>query len=390
MYLLAKELSRCFDDVVKFVKTVKLPKLTSVDTIKNVMTDPLAKAKLACFISIAQILEGFLTTFQSNAALAPFLYDDLMEIVKGLMQRCVKPEVIDAATTSSRLIRIDLDDSKNLLSRHKVVLGVSAQAMMAKAKATDLQIMSFQVSCQKFLVAMIKKLLERSPLKYKATKAVSCLNPFTVLHNRSTSEARMGDLLLQLHNLNTISSDVADAAKTQFSTLCANVATAFKDKFKQFTRDEDLSRFYAELLAGNDRYKELWTVVKLVMVLSHGNAAVEGGFSINKDLLIDSLLEETVVAQRVVFDAIRNAAMDVKNIDITAKMVSGVRQSSAAYKASLEVKQKQQTEAQQQVRDDRKRKALISSLEQQKLKLEEMKSQAAELDKHIAELKSPK
>jgi len=56
--------------------------------------------------------------------------------------------------------------------------------------------------------------------------------------------------------------------------------------------------------------------MKLVMVLSHGNAAVEDVFSINKELLIDNMLEETVVAQRVVFDAIRNAGMDIKNVDI--------------------------------------------------------------------------
>ena len=98
------------------------------------------------------------------ASMAPYLYDDLMEVVKSLMRRCVKPEVVEKGATAAQLMKIDLDDSKNLLSRHKVVLGVSAQALMAKAKAADLQIMSYQTSCQKFLVATIKKLIERCPL----------------------------------------------------------------------------------------------------------------------------------------------------------------------------------------------------------------------------------
>jgi len=34
---------------------VKLPKLTSVDTIKDAMSDPLIKAKLACYVSTAQL-----------------------------------------------------------------------------------------------------------------------------------------------------------------------------------------------------------------------------------------------------------------------------------------------------------------------------------------------
>ena len=56
------------------------------------------------------------------------------------------------------------------------------------------------------------------------------------------------------------------------------------------------------------------------MVLSHGDAAVEGGFPINKELIIDNMLEDTVVAQRVVLNAIWNAGMDIKNVDITPKM----------------------------------------------------------------------
>ena len=72
-----------------------------MDSIKEASSDPLAKAKMACFVSIAQSLEGFLTTFQSPAPLAPFLYDDFMELVKGLMLRCLKPEIVDQLNSAS-------------------------------------------------------------------------------------------------------------------------------------------------------------------------------------------------------------------------------------------------------------------------------------------------
>jgi len=45
------------------------------------MSDPLTKAKLASFVSIAQLLEGFLTAFQSNASMAQYLYDDMTEVM---------------------------------------------------------------------------------------------------------------------------------------------------------------------------------------------------------------------------------------------------------------------------------------------------------------------
>jgi len=71
------------------------------------------------------MLEGFLTAFQRNASMAPYLYDDLMKVVKSLMHRCVKPEkpeVIEKAATAAQLMKIDLDDSKNLLSHIKLYL----------------------------------------------------------------------------------------------------------------------------------------------------------------------------------------------------------------------------------------------------------------------------
>ena len=123
--------------------------------------------------------------------------------------------------------------------------------------------------------------------------------------------------------------------------------------------------------------------------LSHGNAAVEGGFSINKDLIETNMLEETVVAQRVVFYEIRIAGMYVRKVPITAKMVSSVRSENASYKSYLAAKQQEKTEEQEKAKDERKRKALIESLEKQKkLKLDEMKVQAAELETQIKALKS--
>jgi len=47
---------------------------------------------------------------------------------------------------------------------------------------------------------------------------------------------------------------------------------------RKFSSSLELCKFYADLLAHDDRLKELWTVVELVMVLPHGNAAAEGGF----------------------------------------------------------------------------------------------------------------
>ena len=153
--------------------------------------------------------------------MAPFLYDDITDLMRNLLQRVVKSNVLEAADTPRKLIAIDLQDGKNILSQEKLSIGIGAVSEMAKAKCSELQKMEFQKQFQKFIIALIDKVVERSPLKYKAARTISCINPSLILYNRTTSETRMTDLLQMLHDLGRITSTEADDVKAQFSELCA-------------------------------------------------------------------------------------------------------------------------------------------------------------------------
>ena len=56
----------------------------------------------------------------------------------------------------------------------------------------------------------------------------------------------------------------------------------------------------------------------MVLILSHRNAAVESEISV---LLVENMEEDMIVAQTIVFHAIRVAGMDVTKIDISKKMI---------------------------------------------------------------------
>jgi len=57
-----------------------------------------------------------------------------------------------------------------------------------------------------------------------------------------------------------------------------------------------------ETMAGKDIYSELWNVVRMLLVLSHGQAAVERCISINKQAEEVHLQDETFVAKRIICD----------------------------------------------------------------------------------------
>ena len=58
--------------------------------------------------------------------------------------------------------------------------------------------------------------------------------------------------------------------------------------------DEWLDVFYMSRLSP---HVELTGVVKLVMMLSHGNANVESRFSVNEEVLVENMSEGSLIAK---------------------------------------------------------------------------------------------
>ena len=63
-------------------------------------------------------------------------------------------------------------------------------------------------------------------------------------------------------------------------------------KFSSFKSGEDrLDSFLSEILQMQVEYQDLWLTVQLLLTLSHGQATVERGFSVNKEVLTPNLQE---------------------------------------------------------------------------------------------------
>ena len=63
----------------------------------------------------------------------------------------------------------------------------------------------------------------------------------------------------------------------------------------------------------------------MVLILSHGNAEVERGFSVNKLGLKDNMHERSLVSQRIVHQAIPKDGKRYLNIDINKQIIADVR-----------------------------------------------------------------
>lgn len=101
--------------------------------------------RLAFFQTLAVDIEPFLKLFQSDEPLVPFLYTDLIIILKMVMSRFIKQELLNQYTDISKTDILIID---NNVGAKKINLGYMTRAAIRSIdKATDKEIFIFRTEC---------------------------------------------------------------------------------------------------------------------------------------------------------------------------------------------------------------------------------------------------
>ena len=105
-----------------------------------------------------------------------------------------------------------------------------------------------------------------------------------------------------LMDLGHVSSESADKAKRHYSKLIDN--KDFISESKKFSIISDrVDKFYARILNSPSEV-DLIVILRLCLILSHGNARVESGFFNNENLLQVNMKESSIVSQRLAYEGI--------------------------------------------------------------------------------------
>lgn len=368
-------------NIKKYVEGVKNapPQSNNFLQIGPFLKDEFLLAKLQFMLTVSTELEPFLRFFQSNKPLLPFLYAQLMSMLKSIMKRFIIPGVLNSATNSYELMHIDVKDKKNYIALHSIDVGFGAKAQLAGKNERD--VLSFLRDCRDFLAVLCERLNLKSPLRKRFVKGISCLSPEVML-SPVLSQNRVKILLTEFLRCNQISAVQAELIQRDYINFCndenirSNLQTFKKSanrldlflmmNLKQFTADDDtiLKQFFMRCL-----------------VLYHGNADIERGFSINANCLVEHLMEDSLIAQRSIISAVSAIEGGIENILIDKSLILSVRQASQKRRDALETRKKRITIEEIAARDDAIR--LKSLKEQKKRLLEVAKEEADSLTKEI-------
>ena len=370
------------EDNKKFTKSMKEDK--RFIRIKTCLASPLLDAILHFSLSVINDVEPLLLMFQAEKPLSVLLYEKLKVLVSSLLQRVCRPEVLE--NTMAKIMKLDLSSEANLLPESSVGIGFGAKNTIRQVKSTmqALEIRKFRTSAKRMIVEMLKKNFERSPLKYPLTLYLSSLSPFQINTVEDKLLIRRFEKLLEsLVAAGWITSTSADGAATQYKQFIDddNVIASMKS----FTTEERIDDLYMTLLE-NLKFPDLEDVVKIVLIMSHGNARVESGFSINEQILLPNLKEQSLVAQRMVYEGVRKEG-GVLKADITPKMLKHFKESWRYAEADAKENRKRQTDGDKR-REDRKRlgKEIKEVKSAKKLALDSASKAASVYDAKLHEL----
>ena len=293
------------------------------------------------------------------------------------MRRFIKDDVLSKATKVEKLMLVDVEDKSNNKSYKKIDVGFCTENALkdARAKAqkegssiSDKQLMAFRLECKSFLIAILKKLVLKCPLSYSLVRNMVALDPREMATNPNSCREKFKKIQTVPVNSNKVRDENCDNVLQQYSNFLDRVPVIGSEIFSSFNPNvHRVDEFFSTYVSG-ENYVALFDIVKILLVLSHGQSSVERGFSVNKEIEVENLHEHSLVAQRIICDHLRVVG-GVLNVPITKKLLAAAASSRQKYEKHLQdQRDKKKTDEEQ-----RKIKHALDEIEELKEKKKRMK-----------------
>ena len=324
-------------------------------------------AKMHFLISVAEVFNLFLVNFQKEEPLIHVLYEKFVSILKKVLGRFIKKEVLD----KQRVSDLNLDSVDYKLSDEALEIGEGARKILSDLSVVKRKM--FTLGVRIFFKTAVKHLLKKLPLDNGILKKCKVFNPLSRFVDWFSKAIK--DLPTDLHvdvNLTRLSDEWR---MYQLDKIPDNWYTIAEQPEKHERID-----VYWNKVSGikNDfgviNYPQVIKMVKSALIFAHGNSDVESGFSESGKSITHervSLGELFINAIRCTSDGIKAFNNDPSAVPITKELLQLGRSAHANYVqrlAELEKKRK-------------KREKIAALLEERKKELAKQSKQRESLEK---------
>ena len=269
----------------------------------------------------------FLERYQSDTPMVPFMYDDITTVMKSVLSLFCKDEYANSLTLES-MSQLDFNKINNSDHKRNIVLGSAASNLISNMRRLDqvseIMLFKFTEDCKTLITCLLKKLQERMLIGINFFKSSSSLSPQKITSEKASClTARFTRLAHNLSNKSIISDQEADKSCSEYTQLLMLPST--KIYCKQYDASKSLDDFFYNTLNIENDYPNLFKVVTVVLVLFHGQADVERGFSESKGAERVNMSEMTLVAKRTVKNHLKTNQVTPATVVINKEMLQSVK-----------------------------------------------------------------
>ena len=152
--------------------------------------------------------------------------------------------------------------------------------MVHQDKIADVK--NFKTEASNIVVTIVEKITEKSPLHFSVVRNVKVFEMTTL--EPVELRANMRNLLTHIVSLKIVSATL-ERALSQYSDLLIALTQHDSEKAESFDCDDTILDHFFFNESSFKVPTELQFVVKLILILSHGQASVERGLNVNKTYL---------------------------------------------------------------------------------------------------------
>lgn len=227
-------------------------------------------------VSISQELQSFLTIFQSDDPLFPFLHSEMLKMIQNIGKRFLR-EIVYTPKLDGYIK--DISD---------INIGYGATEAIKKLKVVD--IYQFKKECLTFLKELYLKLIQKFPYNNPVVKGSSCITPEIML-NQDKRENLIDLILTEFTESNVLDFHTADSIRHDYVSMCEdNNVIEYLTSYKRGDKLDDFLFKMSGIYPTSQNFLEF---IKIIFTFFHSNAPVERSFSINGECLVDNLEEDT-------------------------------------------------------------------------------------------------
>lgn len=320
-------------------------------------SDKTVYAKALFLQNCSNLFSGFLLLFQKEEPLIHIIYDEMVSLVKKILGRFLVESAFKD-NKGDKLKSIDLHQGQNWLPKPEI--GSDTLVQISELSATEKS--NFFLGARAFYIACAEYLLKSLPLENKFLERMKCLHPaFRYEQSSVTCIKSLAVAVPSVIAQSNVSDVIDEWIIYQSDTVSHSSITERIDKY--WTRvfdDKDLS--------GKLKYKYLPILIKALLVLAHGNADCERGFSTNKNIISarSSLCIASINGLRKIKSEVRKCG-GIKKVEVCPQLVACVKKSWKTYEM--------RTKAEQNIKEKQEEKHVVGE------KLDELKEEARILKK---------